>query len=493
LKIAITSFIASPQRPLLLGLAATSTLHTQGACQCKKPSILAICCSWRLHKYRALAEARTPCHFPPVDKDRVDLAPFDLAIVGAGLSGSLLALAAGEAGLRTALIDRMPPTSMTDAGFDGRTTAVAYTSQRLFEALGVWRDVVALAEPILDIRISDAGHDGRPSPLFLHFDHREAASEDDSGDEPAPPMGWIVENRFLRTALLRRLAACPSVELIAPDETIETERDAHRARLTLKSGRVLEARLVASAEGRMGTMREDAGIGARAWSYNQIAIVLVAIHERPHRGVAQEKFLPGGPFAMLPMRDGPEGEHRSSIVWTERADTARRLLDLDAPRFQAEFARRFGDHLGTVGSVGPRWWFPLGLVHAERYIEQRLVLVGDAAHGLHPIAGQGYNLGVRDIAALVEVLVDTKRLGLDIGAADTLERYAQWRRADNFVMVAATDLLNRLFSNDIKPLRLVRDLGLAAVNRIPPLRRFFVRHAMGLVGDLPKLIKGERL
>lgn len=418
----------------------------------------------------------------------MDSRHFDLAVVGAGLNGSLLALASGEAGLATALIDRVSLKSLTEAGFDGRTTAIAYTSQRLFAVLGVWDDLADQAEPIRDIRISDAGHDGRTSPLHLHFDHREATP----GSRDPAPMGWIVENRFLRRALLRRLADCPQVELVAPDEVIETDRDADRAELTLKSGRRLQARLVASAEGRFGSMREEAGIGARAWSYDQIAIVLVARHERPHRGVAQERFLPGGPFAILPMRDGPEGEHRSSIVWTERADLARRLLELDPPRFQAEFARRFGDHLGRVEPAGPRWWYPLGLVHADRYTDTRLVLVGDAAHGIHPIAGQGYNLGVRDIAALVEVLVDTKRLGLDIGAADTLERYAQWRRADNFAMVAATDLLNRLFSNDIKPLRLVRDAGLAAVNRVPALRRFFVRHAMGMVGDLPKLIRGER-
>jgi 2-octaprenyl-6-methoxyphenol hydroxylase len=423
-----------------------------------------------------------------MDRRPSDRSPFDLAIVGAGLNGSLLALAAGESGLSSALIDRVPLSAMTEQGFDGRTTAIAYTSQRLFAALGLWDELAPNAEPIRDIRISDAGHDGRASPLFLHFDHREASDD----PENAAPMGWIVENRFLRSAILRRLAVCPKVELVSPDEVVDSDRGPDRAGLVLKSGRRIATRLIASAEGRFGATREEAGIGARSWSYDQIAIVLVAHHAEPHRGVAQEKFLPGGPFAILPMTDGPGGEHRSSIVWTERTAIARRLLELDEPAFQAEFARRFGDHLGPVAPAGPRWSYPLRLVHAERYIDTRLVLVGDAAHGIHPIAGQGYNLGVRDIAALVEVMADAKRLGLDVGGADTLERYAQWRRADNFTMVAATDLLNRLFSNDIKPLRLVRDAGLAAVNRVPALRKFFVRHAMGLVGDLPKLIRGER-
>ena len=419
----------------------------------------------------------------------MDNKTFDLAVIGAGLNGSVLALAAGQAGLRTALIDRTRLDSMTEAAFDGRTTAITATSQLLFEALGLWSMIARRAEPILDIRISDAGHDFKASPLFLHFDHREAARD----GEAAVPMGWIVENRVLRAPVLQALAACQNVELISPDEVVDIDRDLHRAEVRLKSGRVLRARLVAAAEGRAGSTREDAGIGARAWSYNQTAIVLVARHEKAHRGVAQEKFLPGGPFAILPMCDSAEGEHLSSIVWTESTPLARRLLALDAERFQAEFARRFGDFLGAVDTIGPRWSHPLSLVHAERYVDQRLVPVGDAAHGIHPIAGQGYNLGVRDIAALVEVLVDARRLGLDIGAADTLERYAQWRRADNFTMVAATDLLNRLFSNDIKPLRLLRDLGLAGVNRVPSLRRFFVRHAMGRVGDLPRLIRGARL
>ncbi|MBM3643328.1 MAG: 2-octaprenyl-6-methoxyphenyl hydroxylase [Alphaproteobacteria bacterium] len=414
---------------------------------------------------------------------------YDLAVAGAGLNGALLALAAARNGLDTVVVDRQPLDAMTLPAFDGRTTAVAYTSQRLFEALGLWAGLEPDAEPIRDIRISDAGHDGRPSPLFLHFDHRENAPTPDE----ARPMGWIVENRFLRRALYAALAREPRASVLAPAELAGTTRDATRALLHLGDGRTLEARLVASAEGRSGALREEAGIGARSWSYRQTAIVLVAAHELPHRGVAQEKFLPGGPFAILPMRNGEDGTHRSSIVWSERTPLAERLLTLDAARFNSEFARRFGDYLGKVQPVGPRFAHPLGLVHAERYVDERLVLVGDAAHGIHPIAGQGYNLGVRDVAALVEVLVEAHRLGLDLGAADTLERYAAWRRTDNLAMVAATDLLNRLFSNDIAPVRLARDVGIAAVHRIPPLRRFFMRHAMGLVGDLPKLTRGVAL
>ena len=378
---------------------------------------------------------------------------------------------------------------MTEAGFDGRTTAIAYTSQRLFAALGVWDELADQAEPILDIRISDAGHDGRPSPLFLHFDHREAAED----EREAAPMGWIVENRFLRAALLRRLQACPQVELVAPDEALDTERGPDKVEHHAEerpAPRRPPRRL-----GR-GPLRHD----ARGCRHRRARLVIRPDRDRAggapraaasRRGAGE---VPAGRAVRHPADDATA--RRASIArrssGPRRADIAKRLLELDAPRFQAEFARRFGDYLGHVEPAGPRWSFPLGLVHAERYIDERMVLVGDAAHGIHPIAGQGYNLGVRDIAALVEVLIDAKRLGLDIGAADTLERYARWRRADNFTMVAATDLLNRLFSNDIKPLRLVRDIGLAAVNRVPPLRRFFVRHAMGLVGDLPKLIRGER-
>jgi 2-octaprenyl-6-methoxyphenol hydroxylase len=260
----------------------------------------------------------------------------------------------------------------------------------------------------------------------------------------------------------------------------------------LDDGRRVTAPLAVAADGRNSPMRDAAGIRVTEWAYAQTGIVCTVAHEKPHGAVAHEHFLPAGPFAMLPMVDD-NGVHRSSIVWTERRDLAPAMMALDDAAFAAEIERRFGFSLGRLTPIGGRFAYPLTLVHAERYVDRRLALLGDAAHAIHPIAGQGLNLGLRDVAALAETVVDAHRLGLDIGDALVLERYQGWRRFDNMVLLAVTDGLNRLFSNDIAPLRLVRDLGLAAVDRMPPLKRLFMRHAMGLVGDLPRLMRGERL
>ncbi|MCG8696363.1 MAG: FAD-dependent monooxygenase, partial [Minwuiales bacterium] len=265
-------------------------------------------------------------------------------------------------------------------------------------------------------------------------------------------------------------------------------RDAARSEVHLADGTVVSAPLCVGADGRNSPLRQSAGIKCAAWSYHQVGIVCTVHHELPHGGVAQERFLPAGPFAILPMTG-----NRSSLVWTERADLAPAMMALDEAAFTAEMASRFGDYLGALEVVGPRWSYPLALHLAERYTDRRLALVGDAAHGIHPIAGQGLNLGLRDVAALAEVIVDTARLGLDIGDAVPLERYQRWRRFDALLLAAVTDSLNRLFSNDIEPIRLARDLGLAAVNRMGPLKRVFMSHARGTVGQLPKLLQGQSL
>jgi 2-octaprenyl-6-methoxyphenol hydroxylase len=419
----------------------------------------------------------------------------DIVIVGAGLIGATLAVALGSAGLRVVVIDRVPGSAQIAPSFDGRTTAVAHGSRCALEAIGVWQDIAAHAEPILDIRISDGRLDaaGGPSPmslLHLHFDHRQASR----AGVPAAPMGHIAENRHIRAALFRRLQELPTVRLMAPVDLASAARGDGEARVTLADGRTIGAALLVSAEGRGGLLRKQAGIRLLRRDYHQTAIVVTAQHELPHRGVAHEKFLPAGPFAILPMTDDPlSGAHRSSIVWTERADLVPTLLRLSEPEFQGEFRRRFGAHLDDVTAVGPRFSYRLAMQSAERFVAPRLALVGDAAHGIHPIAGQGWNLGLRDVAALAETVVDAHRLGLDIGHASVLADYERWRRVDSLTMIGATDALNRLFSNDVGLLRLARDLGLAAVNRLPPLRRFFMRHAMGLVGDLPRLVRGQAL
>ena len=399
----------------------------------------------------------------------------EVLIAGGGLIGLLLGIACAGAGLEVAIVDPTDPAAVLDERFDGRCSAIAYGSRRVLEALGVWSEIAAEAEPILEIRVADD-----QAPLFLHYDHRQL--------ETGEPLGYVVENLVLRRALIGRARSLPNL-LFLPQLTVAfVETSAFAAVAVLSGRRRLTSRLVAAADGQKSPLRRGANIGAVEWRYRQTGIVTTVRHERPHRGVAVEHFLPAGPFAILPMTG-----NRSSIVWTERAELVMRLAGLSDTAFAAELGARFGDFLGTVEPIGPRWTYPLGLMLAERYVAQRLALVGEAAHVIHPIAGQGLNLGIRDVAALSELVVDTRRLGLDIGDDTLLARYQRWRRLDTLLLAAVTDGLNQLFSNAIPPVRLVRDLGLAVVNRLPPVKRLLMRDAMGIIGDLPRLVRGEPL
>jgi 2-octaprenyl-6-methoxyphenol hydroxylase len=408
----------------------------------------------------------------------------EVLIVGGGMVGLTLGLTLAGAGVEVTVVDRADPATVQDAAFDGRSSAIARGSQQALAGAGLWDAMAPSAQPILDIRVTDGRLGAGASSLFLHYDHREV----DEG-----PLGLIIENREVRRALHAEAARRGRLRLLAPQQVADLERGPSGVEARLGDGRRLRARLAVAAEGRNSPLREAAGIRTTKWSYPQAGIVCTVAHERPHHGVAHEHFLPSGPFAMLPMTDAADGTHRSSIVWTERRDLAPAMVALAPEDFAREIARRFGDSLGRLEPIGGRWSYPLSLLHAERYVDRRLALIGDAVHGIHPIAGQGLNLGLRDVAALAEAVIDARRLGLDIGEAGVLERYERWRRFDTLMLIAVTDGLNRLFSNDLAPLRLVRDLCLAAVNRMPPLKRFFMGHAMGLAGDLPRLIRGESL
>jgi 2-octaprenyl-6-methoxyphenol hydroxylase len=399
----------------------------------------------------------------------------ELLIGGGGLAGLLLGVACAGAGLEVAIIDPQDPAAMLADGYDPRSSAIAYGSRRVLDGLGLWPDIEADAEPILEIRVADDS-----SPLFLHYDFREL--------EQAEPLGYIVENPVLRRALFERARALPSLVLRAGQKVAAAETSASAATAILAGGERIGARLIAAADGQASRLRRAAGIGTIEWRYPQTSITTTVRHERPHGGVAVEHFLPAGPFAILPMT-----HNRSSVVWTERSEFAARVTALSQGAFAAELAARFGDFLGAVEPVGPRSVYPLGLMLAERYAARRLALVGEAAHLIHPIAGQGLNLGIRDVAALAELVIDARRLGLDIGEITLLARYERWRRSDALQLAAVTDGLNRLFSNAIAPVRLARDLGLALVNQLPPLKRLLMRDAMGLTGDLPRLFRGEPL
>jgi len=395
----------------------------------------------------------------------------DAIVAGAGLSGLAAALALAEAGLTVTLVDRVDPRS---GGGDIRTTAISLSSRRLLEALGAWRAVAAGAEPILSIRVSDAG-----SPLYLDYDH------DEVGDQP---MGHIVFNADLKSALLDRLASHATVDFAEPGTIAALTVTPAAATLSLDDGRRLTGSVVIAADGRGSAVRRLAGLRATESDYRQSSVVDTIGHERPHQNVAHERFLPGGPLALLPL----PGD-RSALVWTERTAVAARIAGLDDAAFGAALQERFGDGLGRLRPLGPRRVYPLSLVVAEAYVADRVALAGDAAHALHPIAGQGFNLGLRDVAALAEVMADAVRLGLDPGSATVLRDYQRRRRFDTMSLVASTDGLNRLFSNDVGPLRAARDLGLGVVQRIGPLKRIAIRHAMGTLGTLPRLLRGEPL
>jgi len=400
----------------------------------------------------------------------------DVAIAGGGMVGMTLALALAKGGLDVAVADPFTRAEMEDARFDGRVAALAFASVRMLKVLGVWERLEKDAQAIDDILVNEGTLGKGPMPFSLHFDHREIGE----------PLGHIVENRHIRQALLASAEAEGRIHFLPGRSAAALAIETQSAALTLSDGTVIEAPLAIAAEGRDSPLRESQGIAVVGWDYGQTGIVTTAAHERPHNGVAYEQFLPTGPFAILPMTG-----NRSSLVWTEKTNEARRIVALPEAEFTAELIKRFGNHLGEVRAVGPRWSYPLKLYLARAYVKERFALAGDAAHTIHPLAGQGLNLGLKDVAALAETVLDAARLGQDYGRLGVLSRYERWRRFDSVTLAVVTDSMNRLFTNDFPPLKLARDLGLGVVDRIPPLRRFFMRHAGGDLGTLPRLLKGE--
>ncbi len=403
----------------------------------------------------------------------------DIAIVGGGLNGPALALGLAQAGLRVTLIDTQPLARLGGAGFDGRSYALALTSVRLLQGLGVWEAVADDAQPMLEIKVTDGRAGKGPSPLWMHFDHAEIEEG---------PMGHMVEDRHLRRALLNAVEKSNAITLRNGVSVVAQDSDVAGVTLTLDSGETLRARLLVGADGRGSGTARRAGIKRVGWGYGQAALVCAISHERAHGGVAHQFFMPPGPLAILPLTG-----NRSSIVWSETDANAARINALDDEAYLEILRPRFGDFLGEISLAGGRYTYPLSLSLAHDMVADRVALVGDAAHGVHPIAGQGLNAGLRDVAALAEVLADALRRGEDVGSALVLARYSQWRRFDNATLALATDSFNRLFSNDNAFLRMARDVGMGIVSALPGLRRGFIREAAGLTGELPRLMRGQPL
>ncbi|WP_417767940.1 ubiquinone biosynthesis hydroxylase [Stappia sp.] len=399
----------------------------------------------------------------------------DVLVGGGGYVGLSLGVALKQAdpAIRVAVVDMRPRTALEN---DPRASAVAAAASRMLAQLGVWDEIAPHAQPMTEMIVTDSRLRDAVRPVFLTFDGEV---------EPGEAFAHMVPNGRMVAALADRAVEL-GVELIAPDTVQGFSGGASDVEIRLGSGGVRRARLLVAADGVRSKLRELAGIGTVRWDYDQSGIVTTVRHERPHNGRAEEHFLPSGPFAILPLKG-----NRSSLVWSEKRLEAERLVKGDEFTFELELERRFGHHLGKIGLDGPRHAFPLGLTLARSFVKPRLALAGDAAHGIHPIAGQGLNLGFKDVAALAEVLVEARRLGEDIGALDVLERYERWRRFDTFQMGVVTDVLNRLFSNDMDVVRAVRDVGLGFVDRLPSLKRFFIRQAAGLEGAVPRLLAGD--
>ncbi|WP_071794977.1 FAD-dependent monooxygenase [Natronohydrobacter thiooxidans] len=403
----------------------------------------------------------------------------DILIIGGGLNGPSLALALAQAGLRVTVLDALPRETRAAPEFDGRAYALALGSSRVLAALGVWEKLADHAQPILQVKASDGRAGEGAAPFFLHFD----AAELEEG-----PMGHMLEDRFLRAALLDAMDAAPEITHRAQARVVAQSTDATGAQVALADGSILRARLLIGCDGRESGTAQRAGIRRSGWDYGQTALVCAIEHALPHDGIAHQFFMPAGPLAILPLPG-----NRSSIVWSEATATAAAIHALDDAAYLDALRPCFGDFLGEIALAGQRYAYPLKLTIANSFIGPRLALVGDAAHGMHPIAGQGFNFGLRDVAALAEVVTLAARRGEDIASPLVLERYQQWRRFDTMLMAVGTDSVNRLFSNDNTLLRGLRDLGMGAVSAIPALRRSFMREAAGLTGDLPRLMRGQRV
>ena len=411
----------------------------------------------------------------------------DVLVGGGSFAGLALAIALKQALGPTYRVTVADP-ALGQAADDARASAIVAAARRLFQAIGVWDVVAGEAQPIVDMHITDSRLGDAVRPVFLSFEGDvEQRRQVHAGGVDLPahePFAHMIENTPLLAALVER-AKHDGVELVAQGVTGQTIAGSHIL-VALADGRTIAARLLVAADGARSGIRQRAGIATHGWDYGQSGIATTVAHEREHGGRAEEHFLPGGPFAILPLKG-----RRSSIVWTDTTAEADRIVALPDAEFHAELERRFGLHLGEISAIGARLAFPLGFAVARTFVAERIALVGDAAHVIHPVAGQGLNMGLKDVAALAEVIVDAARLGID--PATVLERYQRWRRFDTMAMGVATDGLNRLFSNRSEVLRAVRDLGLGVVDRLPVLKRMFIREAAGLAGDVPKLLKGEAL